>query len=300
TTLSYHGAADNFRLSGITNSGDGNLPDFSYGNYDAIGNLTQFAAGTDSYTYTYDDLNRLKTVTGAIGRDYAYDRLGNFDTVTKGSQVWDYTYASGNASRLMSVTNLPLTVDASEGYDTWGNLRKYTLGGTLYEMNFDAENRLASVEVGAAQPTVFAYDADGQRVQTTYPDGTIIYTPFPDYEVEDPPGSGANTVRTTYRLGGQIVAVQTKVGTATGTFYYTYTDHLGILHGPQHDQWNLRDRLARPLRPLRHVHDQPHSEQPGHQRPRLHRPPPQQHGRQRPGADLHERPLLPAAGGAVY
>ncbi len=62
---------------------------------------------------------------------------------------------------------------------------------------------------------------------TTYPDGTIIYTPFPDYEVEDPPGSGADTVRTTYRLGGQIIAVQTKVGAAAGVFYFTYTDHLG-------------------------------------------------------------------------
>jgi len=71
-----------------------------------------------------------------------------------------------------------------------------------------------------------AYDADGQRVMTTQPDGTIIYTPFPDYEVTDPP-TGADTVRTTYRLGGQIVAIQNKVGTATGVFYYTYTDHLG-------------------------------------------------------------------------
>ena len=49
---------------------------------------------------------------------------------------------------------------------------------------------------------------------------------FSDYEVEDPP-TGSNTVRTTYRLAGQIVAVQTKVGAAGGTFYYTYTDHLG-------------------------------------------------------------------------
>jgi RHS repeat-associated protein len=32
------------------------------------------------------------------------------------------------------------------------------------------------------------------------------------------------TVRTTYRLAGQIVAVQTKVGTEAGTFYYTYSD----------------------------------------------------------------------------
>ena len=71
-----------------------------------------------------------------------------------------------------------------------------------------------------------AYDADGQRVMTTQPDGTIIYTPFPDYELTDPP-TGADTVRTTYRLGGRIVAVQTKVGAAAGAFYFTYTDHLG-------------------------------------------------------------------------
>src|SRR5690606_6239305 len=138
----------------------------------------------------------------------------------------DYTYASGNTSRLMSVTNLPLTVDAAAGYDTWGNMRKYALQGVAYELNFNVENRLASVKVGTAQPTVLAYDADGQRGLTTYPDGTIVYTPFPDYEVTDPP-TGSNTVRTTYRLGGQIVAVQTKVGTAAGTFYFTYTDHLG-------------------------------------------------------------------------
>lgn len=61
---------------------------------------------------------------------------------------------------------------------------------------------------------------------TTHPNGTIVYIPFPDYEVEDPP-TGSNTVRTTYRVAGQIVAVQTKVGTATGIYYFTYTDHLG-------------------------------------------------------------------------
>ncbi len=81
------------------------------------GNLTgmqmKLSGGTD--TYTYDDLNRLKKVMGAIGRDYTYDLLGNFDSVTKGSTLWDYTYASGNTSRLMSITNLTLTVDSAAG-----------------------------------------------------------------------------------------------------------------------------------------------------------------------------------------
>jgi hypothetical protein len=54
-----------------------------------------------------------------------------------------------------------------------------------------------------------------------------VYNPFPDYELTDPPGTGANTIRTIYRLARQMVAVQTKVGTSAGTYYYTYTDHLG-------------------------------------------------------------------------
>lgn len=57
--------------------------------------------------------------------------------------------------------------------------------------------------------------------------------PFPDYEATDPP-TGADTVRTTYRLGGQIVAVQNKVSStrvdkATSAFNYTYPDHLFLL-----------------------------------------------------------------------
>ena len=55
---------------------------------------------------------------------------------------------------------------------------------------------------------------------------TKVYTPFPDYEVDDPP-SGDNIARTTYRLAGQMVAVQKKVGAAAGVFSYTYSDHLG-------------------------------------------------------------------------
>jgi len=39
--------------------------------------------------------------------------------------------------------------------------------------------RIEALKVGTAHPTVFAHDADRQRVQTTQPDGTIIYTPYP-------------------------------------------------------------------------------------------------------------------------
>jgi len=56
---------------------------------------------------------------------------------------------------------------------------------------------------------------------TRRPDGTLIYTPFPNYEKEITDG-GAVTERTTYTIAGQMVAVR-----SAGVLYYTYTDHLG-------------------------------------------------------------------------
>jgi len=146
------------------------------------------------------------------------------------------TYSYGSSATVPAVDGGPQAVTRvsrnvgqtiSYDYDPRGNLDGRYEGTTLtHGYTFDVENRLTSVKIGASNPTQFTYDADGQRVMTTQPDGTIIYTPFPDYELTDPP-TGADTVRTTYRLDGQIVAVQTKVGAAAGAFYFTYTDHLG-------------------------------------------------------------------------
>ena len=65
----------------------------------------------------------------------------------------------------------------------------------------------------------------------------------PGNEMEDPP-TGADTIRTTYRLAGQIVAVQTKVGT-TGTFYFTWTDHLGNIVALSQGSSHVANSLAR-------------------------------------------------------
>ncbi|HRQ13178.1 MAG TPA: RHS repeat-associated core domain-containing protein [Promineifilum sp.] len=95
----------------------------------------------------------------------------------------------------------------------------------MYKLIFNTENRLASVKVGTSQPTVFAYDADGQRVMTTQPNRTKVYTPFPDYE-ETVPASGGATKQMTFSLAGQIIAVRVITAT-TNDYYYAYTDQLG-------------------------------------------------------------------------
>ncbi|HRO25319.1 MAG TPA: hypothetical protein PLR07_13610, partial [Promineifilum sp.] len=101
-----------------------------------------------------------------------------------------------------------------------GQKRQVTDGlGNLFVYGSDELGRLIEVTqpVVKGQTPVMAYIYDpadnlltatgpNNAVMTTQPDGTIIYTPFPDYELTDPP-TGADTVRTTYRLAGQIVAV---------------------------------------------------------------------------------------------
>ncbi len=153
--------------------------------------------------------------------------------------TWDveYTYGtvSGTPGVSPDVTGGPQAVTravkgdgsiVSYDYDERGNMDGRYVGlGLVHNYKFDNENRLESVTTNN-QTMSFAYDADGQRVLTTRHDGTKVYTPFPDYEVEDPP-TGQNTTRTTYRIAGQMVAVQVKVGAAAGVFSYTLTDHLG-------------------------------------------------------------------------
>ena len=253
TTLSYHDATENFRLSAIANSGSSSFPDFTYTGYDAAGNLTAMAITDNSgldpncnnasecSTFSYDAMNRLLTAellgAGAANYDYTYtyNELGNLMSREAPDPNWSMSYTYGPVGGAPAVTDGPQALTQSINgngtvvrydYDERGNMDgRYVGAGLVHNYVFDKENRLTSVTTNT-QTMSFAYDADGQRVMTTRHDGTILYTPFPDYEVEDPP-TGQNTTRTTYRIAGQMVAVQVKVGAAAGVFSYTLTDHLG-------------------------------------------------------------------------
>ncbi len=68
------------------------------------------------------------------------------------------------------------------------------MGTTTYTQVFDVENRLVSVTPNGGGTTSFAYDANGIRVKTTRPTGSIVYTPFPNFEEEFRPGGQASLV----------------------------------------------------------------------------------------------------------
>jgi RHS repeat-associated protein len=241
------------------------LPDFKY-LYDNVGNIktleTWVKPGAshliDTQTFTYDELNRLKSANGsgynpemiAYSQTYAYDRLGNIDERQEKTcnptcgplwNVYDYSYGS----KPQAVTSVG--GQGSYSYDTNGNMSSRTEGGITYTQIYDVENRLVSV-MGGGNSTTFAYDASGQRVKTmaTTPGNsrTITYYPFPNYEEEQQqtwypgvcfatcPGSwvtDTTITRSLYGLAGQAIAtrVVSSPGQSTDGLFYFLGDHLG-------------------------------------------------------------------------
>jgi hypothetical protein len=128
--------------------------------HDDIGNILSQdytnVAESDEVTYTYDDLNRLKTATSDIHDDleYAYDKNGNIDsTKTNGvTKQYDYT-VSGKPNRLTQMGS------RSFSYDANGNIT----GDGAKTLTYDYKNQLANVSGSVNED--YLYDAEGLRVK---------------------------------------------------------------------------------------------------------------------------------------
>jgi len=98
-------------------------------------------------------------------------------------------------------------------YDQNGNQRQRTIGGVVYTLTYDAENRLVSVS-GAATAS-FTYDADGNRVKSVLNGETVVYVGN-HYEVDN------GVVKKYYYAGATRVAEN-----SGGALTYLLSDHLG-------------------------------------------------------------------------
>jgi RHS repeat-associated protein len=132
-------------------------------NWGAAWSGPQVTSSSDSintnYSYTYDDLARLKTAgNGTNNFSYGYDRWGNRwnQTVTLGSgpqPSYGFGTSSTNTNRITSGVN----------YDAAGNM---TYDGTYY-YTYDLFNRAIAVGTssGASDIASYAYDSRGLRAQ---------------------------------------------------------------------------------------------------------------------------------------
>ncbi|MFJ9628913.1 LamG-like jellyroll fold domain-containing protein [Streptomyces sp. NPDC101175] len=187
------------------------------------------AAGTQSYGYdTAGRLSSLDDAASGTHLSYTYDQLNNLKTVKYGSTGQTRTFGYNSAHELSSdvmVQGATTLSSFTYGYDDNGNLTsKTTAGVTGASSNtytYDWSDRLTSWNNGSAT-TAYAYDASGNRVRV----GADVYT----YDARDQLTSdGTNTY--SYSARGTMTQ---ESSTANGTAALK-TDAFGdqIVAGPQ-------------------------------------------------------------------
>ena len=237
-------------LKSLTNkNASGNVIDSYNYTYDAAKNQlskTETVFGEDKGTtsFTYDSMNRLKTVTEPSNKvtEYGYDKAGNrkIETVTENGVVSQMTYTYNEQERLMN------TVQTAENttktvfyyYDNNGNLygqneeiikpdtgemseTAITLlgvdadseSGAVYEYN--VFNQLVKTYQGSNTITN-VYNGEGLRVSKTVNGNTCNYLYEYDKIVLETDESGNQTARNVY--GTSLIS--RKVGTETYTYHY--------------------------------------------------------------------------------
>ena len=144
--------------------------------YDTAGNQTEKVevingVNKGKTTYTYDKLNRLKTVTEPNGRvtEYTYDASGNRETETiryNGETIVN-TYENNEQNRLIQVVtrvNGSVTETTVYTYDNNGNQLAATTNGSNVQSNtYDEKNQLIKTVAGG-KTVINIYNGEGLRV----------------------------------------------------------------------------------------------------------------------------------------
>ncbi len=175
-------------------------------------------ATTESAAYTYDNLGRLATsnqTTNGVSprRRFVYDRWSNrtnvYDATSGGNQIQSIALQqSGGAptNRLTSVTNGSTTLNYS--YDNNGNV----LNDGVYAYQYDAENRVVSVNSGAT--ATYAYNQNNQRVKKVIGATTTHYVWEGSNVLAEHNGS-TGALMTNYTYAGSRMINKTTSGTTS-------------------------------------------------------------------------------------
>jgi RHS repeat-associated protein len=202
--------------------------------YDISSNLTIMTDPAGMITsYIYDNLNRLTDIqqAGQTLSHYNYDALSRrtqkqFEV---GSQQFAANYSYDLASQLLSITNLPTTINDTYTYDNVGNRLSLADNNGFHNYIYDNIYRLSS----ATNPNEnYSYDSAGNRnpLTQTYDsgnrlldDGTYTYTYDRDGNITRKVKKiGGETTSYTYNSEDQLIGVVTP----TQTISYKY-DALG-------------------------------------------------------------------------
>ena len=216
--------------------GNGTYTTYTYtatGQVQSLVNDSPTGTVNSEFSYTYDDLGRVETMTTLAGITmYGYDAIGQLSSVTPpGGKPITYGYdAMGNRTTVTQngVTSLYTTNDlnqytAASGalftYDEDGNLKLTTGSSGTTRYTFNVQNQLVEVQT-ATDTWAYTYDALGDLIATTHNGETSRYLVNP---------GGVGSVLGEYDSAGNVVANYTaglgltsRVDAAGNTSYYDF------------------------------------------------------------------------------
>jgi RHS repeat-associated protein len=237
------------RLMGISTGTSGSAQNLTY-TYDTLGNLinrsdtfTTPSAATIKEAFSYDALNRLKTVamtgTTMLNKSYNYDEIGNitYKSDLGGTGVLTYPPSGPSSVRPHAVSNVNGTiagvVNPNYTYDANGNMLTAFAGTRVFTY---ASFNLPTRSIRNGNYVDWIYDADHNRTQelTNTPVAgqptQIVYVnpgnqPFFEKHINIT-GTGLTEYR--HFIGG--VAIYTQKSNATNETKYLLKDRLGSTH----------------------------------------------------------------------
>ena len=180
--------APNGKTTKYTYDANGNpaskvLPDGSSqgAKYDAVGDVVTTVDGAGKLTSTaYDGAGRAISRTDASGGVWAnhYDAAGNVTSTTNPSgTVTSYTYDAANELVGISYGD-GSTAPVAYTYDADGRRVSMTDGTGKTTYTYDAQSRLVATTDGAGHTIATTYDARGDVLGVTYPNGLKIAQQF--------------------------------------------------------------------------------------------------------------------------
>jgi RHS repeat-associated protein len=181
-TEKYNNIGQGGRLKSIFTGGHQH---FTY-NYDAGGNVLSIVdtmvGGTQTQSFTYDELDRLQTgqASGGTGgtyglTTYTYDSQGRLTSMDGGTTTYDYSSQSSSCPEgVLSFAHAVVGVGSdSYCYDENGNMTVRDVGGNSFDFTYGMENRM--VDVSGDADAAYVYDGDGRMISATLGVETTIY-----------------------------------------------------------------------------------------------------------------------------
>ncbi len=227
--------------------------DITYDEADRIVKFTHYLAATgaaspaNDQTFTYDELDRLKTASGTSSWSFTYDANGNRTVSSVGTTTRTHTVSS-TSNRVASLTNPTRTLQ----YDPAGNLTSDIQTGSSanFTGTYNLEGRLAAMARDTSAGVEFGYDAHGRRVSrgewsgsSANPRVVTLFAYDADHHLLGEYRADGSTIIEYVWFGDTPVAAMVPDAAASGgvQLYAIHADYLGTprvaLDGQGRSRW---------------------------------------------------------------